>query len=243
MKFPELVPAIFVHRPNRFIAAVHLERGGAAYAHVPTTGRLTGVLQQGCRVWLSPAANPKRKTPYTLILAELENKGLCSVNATLANRLFAEALTERKIAAFKYDLIEREVSFGRSRLDLRLSEGDQTCWIEIKSVTYVKDGVGMFPDAPTARGRKHMDELATLVGQGDRASIVLIAQREDAESFSPHEAIDPDFSEKLREVHQVGVEVHAYRCAVSLKEIKIVEEIPVKLLSSMKTQLEDINKS
>jgi len=229
MKFPELIPAEFVYRPNRFTAAVHLEQGGAAYAYVPTTGRLTGVLRPGCRVWLSPAVNPQRKTPFNLVLAELESGGLCSVNASLANRLFAEALAEGRITAFQYDLIEREVTFGRSRLDLRLSQGEQTCWIEIKSVTYVDEGVGMFPDAPTARGRRHLDELATLVRQGDRASAVFIAQREDVESFSPYEVIDPDFADKLREVHQVGVEVHAYRCAVSLKEIQVAAEIPVHL--------------
>jgi len=198
-----------------------------AYAHVPTTGRLTGVLRPGCRVWLSPATNPKRKTPFNLVLVVLENGGLCCVNA--AHRLFAEALAEGRITAFQYDLIEREVTFGRSRLDLRLSQAEQTCWIEIKSVTYVVDGVGMFPDAPTARGRKHMDELATLVRRGDRASIVLIAQREDAESFSPNEVIDPDFADKLCEVQQGGVEVHAYRCVVSISEIEIMEEIPVHL--------------
>ncbi len=229
MKFPELIPAEFVYRTNRFTAAVHLKQGGAAYAYVPTTGRLTGVLRPGCRVWLSPAVNPQRKTPFNLVLTELESGGLCSVNASLANRLFSEALADRRISAFQYDRVEREVSFGRSRLDLRLSKGDRTCWIEIKSVTYVEEGVGMFPDAPTARGRRHLDELATLLGQGDRASVVFIAQREDVESFSPYEVIDPDFADKLREVHQVGVEVHAYCCNVSLKEIQVSAEIPVHL--------------
>ena len=229
MKFPELIPAEFVYRPNRFTAAVHLKQGGAAYAYVSTTGRLTGVLRPGCRVWLSPAANPQRKTPFNLVLTELESGGLCSVNASLANQLFSEALADGRISAFQYDRVEREVTFGRSRLDLRLSEGGQTCWIEIKSVTYVEEGVGMFPDAPTARGRRHLEELATLVRQGDRASVVFIAQREDLESFSPYEVIDPDFSETLREVNQGGVEVHAYRCAVNLKEIEVTGEIPVYL--------------
>ena len=87
----------------------------------------------------------------------------------------------------------------------------------------------MFPDAPTGRGRKHMEELAELVRAGDRASVVFVAQRVDVEGFTPHEEIDPEFAEKLREVHQAGVEVHAYRCAVSTKEISIAEEISVNL--------------
>lgn len=229
MKFPELIPAEFIFRPTRFTASVRLDDGEAAYAHVPTTGRLTGVLAPNCRVWLSKAANPKRKTPYNLVLAGLEGGGYCSLNATLANRLFADALAERRIQAFQYDLIEKEVTIDNSRLDLRLSKDEQTCWIEIKAVTYVTDGVGMFPDAPTGRGRKHLDELAVLVRAGERASAVFVAQREDVDRFTPHEEIDPDFAEKLREVHLAGVEVHAYRCTVSLKGINVAEEIPVNL--------------
>jgi len=230
MKFPELIPAEFIFRPSRFTASVHLYDGKAAYAHVPTTGRLTGVLEPNCRVWLSKAANSKRKTPYNLVLAGLESGGYCSVNATLANRLFADALTEGSIPAFQYDLIKKEVTIGQSRLDLRLTKDDQTCWIEIKAVTFVAERIGMFPDAPTSRGRKHMEELAELVRGGDRASIVFVAQREDVECFMPHEEIDPEFAEKLREVHRAGVEVHAYRCEVSLEEIRVADEIPVNLI-------------
>lgn len=229
MKFPELFPAEFIFRPTRFTASVRLDNGKAAYAHVPTTGRLTGVLEPNYRVWLSKAANPKRKTPYNLVLAGLEGGGYCSVNAALANRLFADALSEGRIQAFQYDLIEKEVTIGNSRLDLRLSKDNHTCWIEIKAVTFVSERLGMFPDAPTGRGRKHLEELAELVRVGDRASVVFVAQREDVDSFTPHVEIDPDFAEKLYEVHQAGVEVHAYRCAVSVQEITIEEEVPVTL--------------
>ena len=229
MKFPELIPAEFIFRPTRFTASVRLDDGKAAYAHVPTTGRLTGVLEPNCRVWLSKAANPKRKTPYNLVLTGLDSGGYCSLNATLANRLFADALEEGRVSAFRYDMLEKEVTVGRSRLDLRLSKGDKTCWIEIKAVTYVTDRIGKFPDAPTGRARKHMDELAELVRKGDRASVVFVAQREDVDRFMPYEEIDPDFAAKLREVHQAGVEVYAYRSAVSLLGIDIAEEIPVNL--------------
>ena len=229
MNFPELIPAEFIFRPTRFTASVRLANGKVAYAHVPTTGRLTGVLEPNCRVWLSKAANPKRKMPYNLVLAGLVSGGDCSVNATLANRLFADALAEGRIPAFQYDLIKKEVTIGHSRLDLHLSRDDQSCWIEIKAVTYVSERIGMFPDAPTSRGRKHMEELAELVRGGERASIVFVAQREDVEGFTPHEEIDPVFVKKLREVYQAGVEVHAYRCEVSLKQIQVAEEIPVNL--------------
>lgn len=229
MNFPPLTPGIFIKRNNRFVAGVRLENGRLASAYVPTTGRLTGVLTSGCRVWLESAEDPHRRTPFNLILSELQGEGLCSTTAILANRLFEEAIQNRALDAFSYSMIEREVSFGKSRLDFRLSDGDQTCWVEVKSVTFAEDGIGRFPDAPTGRGRKHLLELADLVARGDRASVVFIAQREDAFQFSPFEEIDPQFTQVLRQVNQAGVEVHAYRCVVNTEHIEIVEEIPVNL--------------
>ena len=208
---------------------MRLEGGTPAAAYVPTTGRLTSALRPGCQVWLEPAADPNRKTANTLILTELEHGGLCSVNAITANRLFHEAVTLNHLAAFPYEKTENEVPYGRSRLDFRLSNNENTCWVEVKSVTFVDGGVGMFPDAPTARGRRHLETLAKLTASGDRASAVFIAQREDAARFTPYQAIDPVFAETLRQVHRAGVEVHAYRCEVSLDKITIAAEIPVEL--------------
>ena len=230
MKFPELTPATFIKRGNRFVAGVRLENGKATSAFVPTTGRLTGVLKMGCRVWLEPTSDPNRKTPFTLMLAELEHGGLCSVNAINANTLFTEAVQDGVLAAFPYPQVENEVPFGhRSRLDFRLTDGSRSHWIEVKSVTYVQEGVGMFPDAPTGRGRKHLLELAKIVDQGDQASVVFVTQREDAHWFAPFEDIDPDFAQTLRQVREQGVTVHAYRCQVSLEGVEISAEIPVKL--------------
>jgi sugar fermentation stimulation protein A len=230
--FPHLVPAVFVKRPNRFIAEVRLEAGGLAKAFVPTTGRLTGVLKPGCRVWLAQAdPDSTRKTPYTLVLAKLTQGGWCCVEAIRANHLFEEAVQKKGLDAFLYENIEREVSFGKSRLDFRLSKDVERCWIEVKSVTFVEDGVGRFPDAPTSRGRKHLLELADLAARGDRVSVVLIAQREDMVRFMPFDEVDPLFGETLRQVHKHGVEIHAYRCRVNPELIEIAEEIPVDLSS------------
>ncbi len=229
MRFPDLTPAVFIKRPNRFVADVRLESGEMSKAYVPTTGRLTDALQAGCRVWLTQATNPNRKTQVTLTLSELPKGGYCSVQATLANHLFAETLAAGKLAAFPYEQVAPEVTIGESRLDFRLTDKKGVCWVEVKSVTYAKDGVGKFPDAPTSRGRKHLAELAKLAALGDRASAVFIIQREDARSFSPFEEIDPEFATLLRDVHRQGVEVHAYRCRVTLSTITIDEEIPAKL--------------
>ena len=229
MKFGELVPATFIKKGNRFTAGVYLESGGATTAYVPTTGRLTGALRSGCRVWLEAAENPDRKTPYTLVLSELADGSLCSVNAYMANWLFKEAMALDSLEVFPYSTVETEVPYGRSRLDFRLSEGEEVCWVEVKSVTYAEDGVGMFPDAPTGRGRKHLGELEKLAAEGQRASVVFIAQRGDAKRFAPFERIDPDFAAELRRVSELGVEVHAFRCAVSTEEVVIAEEIPITL--------------
>lgn len=231
MKFPDFVHAVYIKRGNRFTADVRLEGGGARSAFIPTTGRLTGVLTPGCRVWLEPVDNPRRKTPFNLVLAELPGGGLCSINAMLANSLFNEAVKHNRLEDFLYTAIKNEVPYGRSRLDFRLLKGgEDVCWVEIKSVTYAREGVGMFPDAPTSRGRKHLGELAKLAACGKRASVVFIAQREDVSRFAPYETIDPAFAVTLRQAHNEGVEVHAYRCKVSLEEIKIAEKIPTNLL-------------
>lgn len=229
MQFPPLTPATFIKRDNRFIADVQLEGGSLATAFVPTTGRLTGALRPGCRVWLEPADAPNRKTAYTLVLTELDQGGLCCVNAIMANRLFYEAAINGRLSAFAYQRVEKEVPCGNSRLDFRLTQGARVCWVEVKSVTYVWDGLGLFPDAPTGRGRRHLDELAKQVASGDQACAVFVAQRSDAVRFAPYAAIDPVFAETLRQVHRQGVAIHAYRCNVGIDKIEIADEIPVEL--------------
>jgi sugar fermentation stimulation protein A len=208
---------------------VTLESGESVVAYVPSTGRLPGALWPGGRVWLAHTDYPKRKTAYTLLLTELPHGGLCSINAVLANQLFAEAMDKGGLAAFPYEQIEHEVKYGHSRLDFRLTSPQAVCWVEVKSVTFVENGAGLFPDAPTERGQRHLEVLAELAAQSAQASAVFIAQREDARYFSPCENIDPEFSDALRRVQHAGVAVHAYRCAVTLESIEIAEEIPVNL--------------
>ncbi len=108
MKFGELVPATFIKKGNRFTAGVYLESGGATTAYIPTTGRLTGALRPGCRVWLEAAENPERKTPYTLVLSELADGGLCSVNAYMANWLFKEAMEMGALEVFPIPKLKRK---------------------------------------------------------------------------------------------------------------------------------------
>lgn len=224
MEFSDLVPGRFVRRDNRFRATVTVA-GKKAWAHVPNSGRLGELFTPGRLVWLSPAGTPGRKTAFDLKLVDFHSV-LVSVDARLPNPLFAEALSSGRLPDYPFPAVQREVRYGSSRLDFRLSGPDTTCWLETKSVTLVEDGIARFPDAPTSRGRRHLMELIEARESGDRAAVVFVIQRPDAEGFSPHESADPAFAETLRQAAAAGVEIRAYRCDVSRQAINIAGEIP-----------------
>jgi sugar fermentation stimulation protein A len=223
MILPPLIPAEFVWRNSRFTAAVRVE-GKPDQAHIANTGRLPGLLNPGVRVWLAAAGNPKRKTRYDLKLVEHEGV-LVSLDTRLPNYLFEEAARAGQLPEFNYPEIKLEVKLGQSRIDAFLSGPEGVCWVETKSVTLVENKIGMFPDAPTSRGRKHLLELGQSLANGVRAAVVFVIQRPDAEIFSPHTTIDPEFSKVLAAVARKGVLVRAYRCEVSVAEIRIDNEI------------------
>jgi sugar fermentation stimulation protein A len=129
-----------------------------------------------------------------------------------------------------YPTIKREVPLGQSRIDYCLSGPDRLpCWLEVKSVTLVTEKTARFPDAPTARGRRHLDELSRAVLDGDRAAVLFIVQRDDARRFTPNDKADPEFGSALRHAASIGVEIHALSCRVSLESITVDGPIPVIL--------------
>jgi sugar fermentation stimulation protein A len=227
MMLPELIPARFLRRDNRFRVTVQVQ-GKEYAAHLPNSGRLRELLTSGRQVWLTPANKLGRRTAFDLQLVEMES-GLVSVDARLPNHLFAEAIQTGSIPGFRFPEVEAEVRYGSSRLDFRLSGPDAVCWVEVKSVTLVEDGTAMFPDAPTERGSRHLGALVELRRQGNLAAAVFVIQRNDAFSFSPNKEADPDFSEALRAAASAGVQVRAFICRVSLRELVITEEIPTVL--------------
>ncbi len=229
MKHPQpLLPGAFIRRDNRFRATVRLEAQDV-WAHVPNSGRLHDLFIPGRPVWLHPAANPHRKTPYDLKLVQMP-EALVSIDARLPNPLFAEAVTAGRLPEFACQHIQPEVRYGDSRLDFRLTGPEGVCWVETKSVTLVADGVARFPDAPTARGSRHLRELITIVRNGERAAVVFIVQRPDACAFAPAAAVDPLFAQTLAQAAAAGVEVRAYACQVDMTEIRLDRAIPVSLL-------------
>ncbi len=228
MKHPQpLIPGDFIRRDNRFRATVRVD-GREVWAHVPNSGRLHDLFIPGRPVWLHPAANPARKTPYDLKLVQMP-EALVSIDARLPNPLFAEAVAAGRLPEFSCHEIRPEVRYGDSRLDFRLLGPEGVCWVETKSVTLVTDGVACFPDAPTARGSRHLRELMDIVQNGERAAVVFIVQRQDAQSFAPAASVDPLFAQTLARAAASGVEIRAYVCRVDMTEILLDRAIPVNL--------------
>ena len=226
--FPPLVAGRFVRRDNRFRVTVSVG-GGQVAAHLPNSGRLTELLVSGRPCWLTEFDSPRRKTPFDLTLVKYAGQ-FVSVDARLPNTLFAEALMVGQLGPFQgYARCKREVRLGESRLDFRLDGPAGVAWVEVKSVTLVEDGVACFPDAPTTRGARHVRELATAVGGGERAAVVFVVQRSDARAFAPHDRADAAFGSALRDAADSGVGVYAWTCEVSQEEIAIGTQIPVEL--------------
>lgn len=228
MKLSPLVAGRFARRDNRFRVTVEVD-GEPVAAHLPNSGRLTELLTPGRACWLEPFDSPRRKTDFDLKLVEYAGV-LVSVDARLPNPLFAEALEESRLAPFQgWTGFEREVRLGESRLDFRLTAPTGAMWVEVKSVTLVEEGLARFPDAPTARGTRHVGELADVVREGGRTAIAFVVQRPDARSFAPHDEADPAFGTALREAAHAGVDVYAWTCMVSRRAIAIAGQIPVDL--------------
>jgi sugar fermentation stimulation protein A len=219
----------FVRRDNRFRVTVEIE-GQSVWAHLPNSGRLGELLVPGRRVLLFERAAPARKTDYDLGLVELDGRWV-SVDARLPNDLVEESVRAGRLEPLTgYSELRREVRFGRSRFDLLLTAPERPpCLVEVKSVTLVLNGLACFPDAVTARGRRHLNELAAAAAEGHRAAAIFVVQRADAVGFRPHDESDPAFGQTLREVVRRGVEAYAYACRVDPQRIQIAHSLPLYL--------------
>jgi len=229
LRLPDfLVKGVFLERTNRFVCWVEVE-GRTEKAHLANSGRLKELLVPGRPVYLEESFSPHRRTHYDMLLIALDNT-VVSVDARLPNDLVEEGLRQGILEPFKrYSQIRREVTFGHSRLDFLLQNNGQCCYVEVKSITLVEHGKGLFPDAPTERGRQHLLSLIQARKDGHQAAIVFVVQRPDVTGFSPNDKTDPAFGLALREAHKAGVGIYAYRCTVTLREIRIEKEIPVWL--------------
>ncbi|MCJ7688308.1 MAG: DNA/RNA nuclease SfsA [Clostridiaceae bacterium] len=221
--------AEFISRPNRFQAYVNLN-GVELMVHVPNTGRCREILTPRAKVLLREELNPSRKTLYDLIGAYKNNK-IINIDSQIPNKVVDEALKNRKIQKLvKYNIIQREKTFGNSRFDFRLSNNlDEVYYLEVKGVTFEVDGKTMFPDAPTERGRKHILELIEAKKTGFGAGILFLIQMSNISRFSPYDAMDEAFGDTLRSAKENGVDIFAYECKVGEKFITLSLPVPVIL--------------
>ena len=227
----DLVEARFLRRVNRFLSMVEID-GRETGVHVANSGRLRELFLPGAAVWLKPApvlslSKGGRKTAYDLALVETGGL-LVSADARLPNALVAEAAAEGRLRGIERpSLIRRESTFGESRFDLMLEDANARHYIEVKSVTLVEHGVGLFPDSPTLRGAKHLNTLSEAVEAGHRAAVIFVVQRPDATAFAANEPADPVLAAALRRAVTRGVEAYAYNCRVSLREVRIDRQLPI----------------
>jgi sugar fermentation stimulation protein A len=231
MKFIKpLKQAIFLRRYKRFLADIQIDNGEAITVYCPNTGAMTNCMVAGSRCWYSTSDNAKRKYAHTLELVTTITGHLACINSVAANALVKEAIDNDIIKELcAYDSVRSEVRYGyeNSRIDFLLSAPLRSdCYVEVKSVTLgLEGGQGLFPDAVSKRGTKHLRELIEMVEAQYRAVLVFCIQHQGIKHFSVAEQIDPEYSNTLKEAINKGVDVIAYKADISNRELKLVSPI------------------
>ncbi len=230
MRFASLQKAAVLKRLNRFVVQAKDSTGRIISLHLANSGRLKELIVPGREIWFQPFQDQgDKRTCGRLLLIRNDVGTLVCIDATLPNAIVEEALRQGKIPGFaNYPSLRREYTIGKSRFDFYLRSDDAECFIEVKSVTLVEAGVAMFPDAPTERGLKHLDELGRLQSERVATAVIFLIQREDATAFTPNDRTQPEFREHLRAVWERGVQVLAYDCRLTESEIELRQ--PVKLM-------------
>ncbi len=226
MKFDKLYKGKLVKRYKRFLADIILENTEEITAHVPNSGAMTSCIEPNCEVWVSFHNNPKRKLKYTLELTKMNDVLICT-NTGVANKIAIEAIENGTIKELQgYSSLKPEQKYGvNSRIDILLENEDEKCYVEIKSVSLKLSNHLAFPDAVTTRGKKHLDELVSMVKQGHRAVMLYIIQRTDKLPFKIADEIDKKYNDALIEARKKGVEVLVYQSEISKEEIKIKNKV------------------
>ena len=217
MKLPPLLRARLIKRYKRFLADATLEESGEAVtAHIANPGSMMGLAEPGAAIWLSQSDDPKRKLKYDWRLVELDDGALAGVSTAHPNRIVEEALRAGQVAELAaYRQIRREVKYGAaSRIDFLAEDPElPPAYIEVKNVHLRRDGdLAEFPDSVTARGAKHLDELANMVAEGARAVMLYLVQRDDCARFTLAGDIDPEYRARFLAARAAGVEAIAYDC-------------------------------
>lgn len=222
MKFEKLFKGRLIKRYKRFLADIVLENGDEVTAHVPNSGAMTSCIEDNCNVWLTHHDNPKRKLKYTLELTKMGENLICT-NTGVANKIAIEAIENGVIKELQgYSSLKPEQKYGvNSRIDILLENENEKCYVEVKSVSLKIDDSLAFPDSVTTRGKKHLDELVSMVDEGHRAVMLYVIQRTDKLPFRIANEIDKKYNDSLIEAINNGVEVLVYQSDISLEEISI----------------------
>ncbi len=230
MKYKNIVKAKFIERPNRFIARVELD-GEEHIVHVKNTGRCRELLVPGATVYMEKSDNPARKTLYDLVTVAKGDR-LVNMDSQLPNALVEEWLIDREESQKVFGditYVKREKTYGKSRFDFYIEVGERKIFVEVKGVTLENDNVVSFPDAPTERGVKHINELVEAVKDGYEAYVFFVIQMEGVDYFTPAWDKHKAFGDALVEAEKKGVKVLAYDCKVSEDEVRINERVEVRI--------------
>ena len=230
IKYKEVKKGVFLERPNRFIAKVLVD-GAEETVHVKNTGRCKELLTENANVYLSVSDNPLRKTKFDLIGVDKNTrKGILKVNmdSQIPNDVVAEWLKEGNLFS-ENAIIKREVFYNKSRFDFYIEDAERRIFLEVKGVTLETDGVASFPDAPTERGIKHINELVECISDGYEAFIVFVIQMKGIDYFTPNYITHPEFGEALKLAYGKGVKILAFDCIVTDDSIALDKEIKVIL--------------
>lgn len=225
MKYENILPAVFLARPNRFLAHVELD-GQTVVCHVKNTGRCRELLLPGVRVWVQHCPAPGRKTAYDLIAVE-KHGAVINVDSNAPNAVFGEWLRAGGLG--QTEEIRPESTHGDSRFDFAFTLNTRPCFAEVKGCTLEEDGVALFPDAPTERGVKHLRGLTRAVSEGYGAYAVFVIQMRQVSRFEPNWATHPAFGEALREARDAGVQVLAFCCEAAPDSLQIAEPVAIRL--------------
>lgn len=225
MEYANMLPGKFLARPNRFIAHVEID-GSTQICHVKNTGRCKELLVPGCTVWCQESDKPERKTKFDLIAVQKGHR-LINMDSQAPNIAAKEWLLAGGLG--KIENLRAEVFQGDSRFDFSFQKDGVTCFLEVKGVTLENGGVCAFPDAPTARGVKHLEGLTRLSQEGFGAYVLFMIQMEDVCYLHPNYATDPAFAKALREAAAAGVSVLAMDCAVTPNTMVIQNPVEIRL--------------
>lgn len=228
MKYGEIVPGKFKKRLNRFIAEIEVQ-DKIEQVHVKNTGRLKELLLPNANVVLEVSDNPNRKTRYSLIGVEKSNRWV-NIDSQAPNETVFEAVREGLVDEIgAVQSVKREVKYKTSRFDLAFEKETKKGFVEVKGVTLEREGIALFPDAPTQRGTKHVLELAKASEEGYECVILFLIQLTGCHAFIPNNKTDPSFTEALHFAKEKGVQILAYDAVVSEKELLINKKVPVYL--------------